>query len=77
MLGPLHRFQGVVVVEAGAGEKSVAGVVHEMECPMQHSNQADAALDAMSLSQVTLAAIDTALNIDVSVDAKAPSVKPS
>lgn len=75
MPGPLHRFQGVVVVEAGTGDRSVAGVVHEVECPRQHSNQADAALDAMSLSQATLAAIDTALNTDESVDAKAPSVK--
>jgi hypothetical protein len=73
--GPLHRFQGAVVVESGQGKPGFVGLVDEVQCPRHHADCTDATRDAIDLAQVVLAVIDTALLTEGSVDVDALAAK--
>lgn len=63
-LGPLHTFQGAVIVESGQGRVCFEGLVEEVKCPRHHTTFMAAAYDAMDLSRVVLTVIRTTLDGD-------------
>lgn len=60
--GPLHTFQGAVLVDASGESLSRSEHVEQVTCPKQHATPSAALLDAVDLSHVVLNVIHTELD---------------